>query len=790
MHTPTQAVYQFGQFQVNAASGELFKNGRRVKLQEQPFRLLVVLLENAGEVVTREELRSRIWPKDTFVDFEGSLRVAVRKLREALGDDADNPRFIETIPKRGYRFLSSGVRSGEATAAIGAAESAAARSGARGEYIAAVGGGSDISRLRSGRWILSAVAAFVAIAATTWLLVHRPRRVLTERDTIVLADFANSTGNSVFDGSLRQGLAVQLEQSPFLSIVSDEEVTQTLHLMDLPAEAKLTPDITRQICQRTGSAADLEGSISQVGTQFLLTIRAVDCSDGRSLASSEARATDVNHVLEALGNVSSDIRNRLGESLSTVRQFNKPLEQATTPSLEALMAFSSGIKVINSRGSYAAIPFFQHAIELDPQFALAYAYLGIMENDILEPTKAGEYERRAYELRNRTSEVEKYSITATYEMEDTGNLDKAADACQLWAQAYPRAFHPHDLLAGAILPVMGQYERAADEASEAMRLNPDFPIAYVQRILNLLALNRIEEAKATYAQALQRKLSNPLLNIAAYQISFFQSDAAGMAQQVAKTEGVPGFEDQLLNLEGDTAAYFGRLGEAREDTQRAIDSSRAAGQSEAPLTYSITSGLREAWFGNRREALKRVSAGLRARSPRDALYLAALAFAYAGETRQAQVIADDLTKLFPEDTIVQFNFLPTLRAKLALEKADPSTAIADLKAATDELGVSTHSPFNWTAMYPTYVRGEAYLAAHRGPEAVSQFQKILDHRGIVLNQPVAVLAQLGLARAYAVQGDHAKARRAYEQFLALWKHADPDIPILKQANIEYLRLKR
>jgi serine/threonine protein kinase/tetratricopeptide (TPR) repeat protein len=638
-------------------------------------------------------------------------------------------------------------------------------------------------------WSLIAAAALAALTAASYFY-FRPGPKLTDKDTIVLADFTNRTSDSVFDGTLRQGLSVQLEQSPFLNIISDQQIQQTLRMMDKKPDAQLTSELGRELCLRTGSTVVLDGSIAQIGTQYLLTLKAVNCASGASLASTETTATDKNHVLEALGKVSTEIRNKLGESLSTVQKLDTPLEQATTPSLEALKAFSSGIKVINITGSDAAIPFFKHAIELDPKFALAYAYLGIMENDVLEPSKAVEYQRKAYELRERTSQVEKYSITATYEKEVTGNIEKAIEACQLWIQAYPRAYHPHDLLAGAILPNIGQYERAVNEANEATRLNPTFPVAYAQRIFSYIALNRIDEAKATFAEALARKLKNPLLNIGLYQIAFLQNDATGMAEQTANARGQPGFEDQLIYLEADTAAYSGRLRDARELSRRAMDSAERARRKDAPLIYYATSGLREAWLGNAEEARHGVALALRGSETRDVLYFAALAFAYSGEHTQAQTLVGSLGKKFPEDTIVQFNYLPTLRAKIALDQGNSSEAIERLKAAAPyELGMSTSSPFTWTAMYPVFVRGEAYLAAHQGREAAAEFQKILDQRGISLNQPIRALAHLDLARAYLLQADTAKAKAGYQDFLTLWKDADPDIPILKEAKAEYAKLK-
>jgi serine/threonine protein kinase/tetratricopeptide (TPR) repeat protein len=662
--------------------------------------------------------------------------------------------------------------------------------------VAQSGTGNRARRL----WTVVSTAAFLAVLSATGYFYFRRGPKLTNKDTIVLADFTNRTGDPVFDGTLRQGLNVQLEQSPFLNIVSEQEVQQILRMMGKKSDTKLTPEVAREICQRTSSAVVLDGSIARIGSQYLLTLDAVNCASGASVAGAEATASDENHVLEALGKVATDIRNRLGESLSTVQRFDAPLEQATTPSLEALKALSSGIQVINTGGSDAAIPFFKRAIELDPKFALAYAYLGIMENDILEPGKAVEYQRKAYELRERTSEVEKYSITATYEMQATGNIAKAIDACQLWIQAYPRAFHPHDLLAGAILPVIGQYQEAARQASEAIRLNPDFPIAYAQRMFAEISSNRIDEAKATYAQAVHRQLKNPMLDVALYQIAFLQHDTSGMAQQVAKNQGLAGFENQFLYMEADTAAYSGHLREARQLTRLAIDSAEASGVKDALSIYSATSALREAWFGNEDEARRRATLAVRGSSLRDVLYLAALAFTYSGEVGRAQTLADDLAKQFPEDTLVQFNFLPTLRARIALDKGNAAEAVEQLRpAAPYELGLSTQSPFNWAAMFPVFVRGEAYLAARQGREAAAELQKIFDHPGIVLNGPIGALAHLQLGRSYALEAQslqgadadaaRAKARAAYQDFLTLWKNADPDIPVLRQAKAEYARLQ-
>jgi len=641
------------------------------------------------------------------------------------------------------------------------------------------------------RWAISgAIILVIGLTLGGWLFFSRRAHALTDKDTIVLADFTNTTGDTVFDGTLRQGLSVQLEQSPFLSIVSDQRIHQTLQMMGQKPDAKLTPEIARGLCQRTASAAVLDGSIAQIGTHYLLTVKAANCVSGESLTSTEAQASDKNHVLDALGKTASEIRNKLGESLSTVQRFDTPLEQATTPSLEALRAFSSGRKVESTEGDAAAIPFFKHAIELDPSFAMAYASLGLMYVDIGESSIGADYTRKAYELRDRTSEAEKYFIAARFHKVVTGNMEKAEQSCKLWIQAYPRSDMPQDTLSGAIYPAVGKYEKGVEAGREAIRLNPDFFASYALLMFNYISLNRLEEAKVTYKQALERKVKNPFFDVPLYQIAFLQNDAVGMAQQVARSAGTPGAEDELLGLEAETAAYYGRLRDAREFSRRAMDSAERAQEKESAATYSALSGLREALFGNAEEARRRATLAIGRSAGRDLQYGAALALAYAGDEGRVQALTDDLGKRFPEDTIVRSNYLPTLRAKLAVSRGNVSEAIESLRAATPyELGQTTASTYGWTALYPVFVRGEAYLAAHQGSEAAVEFQKILDHPGIVLNEPIRALAHLQVGKAYAMQGDTAKAKAAYQDFLLLWKDADSDIPILIAAKSEYAKLK-
>jgi tetratricopeptide (TPR) repeat protein len=649
-----------------------------------------------------------------------------------------------------------------------------------------------VGRRHGIRWIVGVPAALVlaALAAGGYSYLHRTPK-LTDKDTIVLADFSNTTGDPLFDDTLRQGLSAQLEQSPFLSIISDQQIQQTLEMMGQKPDAKLTPEIARELCQRAGSTAVLDGSIAQIGTQYLLTLKAVNCVSGESLASTEAQAKDKNHVLDALGKIASEMRSRLGESIGTVQKFDTPLAQATTPSLEALKVFSSGRKVLGTTGSAAAIPFFKHAIELDPKFALAYAMLGRVYGDIGESGVAADYSRKAYELRDRTSEAEKYLITASFHIAVTGDMEKAEQNCELWLQTYPRSDIARTFLSGIIYPPLGKYEKAAEEGKEAVRLNPDFPVSYDVLMASEIALNRLDEAKATFGQAVDRKLdSSSFLHVAAYQMAFLQKDPAGMAKQVAWSADKPGIGDELLSLEADTAAYFGRLREAREFSRQAMDSAEQEKEKEAAATYSVLSGLREALFENAKEARRDANLAMKLSAGRDVQYGAALALSYAGGDRRAKTLIDGLNKRLPDDTLVQLNYLPTLRAKSALSRENASEALESLRAtAPYELGMTTSSSFGWTAMYPVYVRGEAHLAAHQAIEAAVEFQKILDHSGIVVNEPIGALAHLQIGRAYAMQADTAKAKAAYQDFLTLWKDADPDIPILIAAKSEYAKLK-
>jgi DNA-binding winged helix-turn-helix (wHTH) protein/tetratricopeptide (TPR) repeat protein len=779
-------VFSFADFSLDLRARELRRNGIRMKLAGQPFAVLATLLEHPGEVVTREELRAHLWQKETFVDFDHSLNVAINKLRETLCDSAEQPHFIETIPRTGYRFIGpvaeSSTKEQEKEWEGDSGRSAKAEEAET---------GTDLRK----RWVLlvGATVVVAALALAGYLYFRRAPK-LTDKDTIVLADFANSTGDPVFDDTLRQGLAVQLAQSPFLSLISDERIQQMLKLMAKPADARLTPEVSREICQRTASAAVLDGSIASLGSLYVLTLRAKDCRSGDVLDEEQVQAARKEDVLNVLSQIASRFRTRVGESLSTVKSHDTPLAEATTPSLEALKAYSAGWQASFLSGSAAAVPLLKRAIEIDPNFASAYAALGRMYGDIGESALSAENTSRAYQLRDRASDQERFFISLTYDLQVTGNLEKAEQTCDLWVQAYPRAWLPHGLLSGGIYNTLGKYEKSVDEAKLAIGIDPDFSVGYSILAGSYLALGRTGEAGNTLQRASGRKLDIPDFHIQRYAIAFLKDDKAGMEREVAESREKPGVDDWMANGEGFVAAYSGHLEEARRMSQRAADLARKADRRETEALYETDSAVREGLFGNASTARQRAEDALELSRSRDVEYGAAFALALSGDSSRSQTLTDDLSRRFPEGTIVRFTYLPTLRALLALKRSQPANAVELLQTTIPYEGGTTiegGSEFLLGAgnLYPAYVRGLAYLAAHQGAEAAAEFEKILDHRGIVVCDPIGALARLQLGRASAMSGDRSKATSAYKDFLALWKYADADIPILKQAQAEYAKLQ-
>jgi len=640
-------------------------------------------------------------------------------------------------------------------------------------------------------WKVLVPAAVVVVAAlVAGGLYFRSRHAapLTEKDTVVLADFTNTTGDAVFDGTLRQGLSSQLEQSPFLNLLSDERVAQTLALMAQPKDARFTRELAREVCQRTASAASIEGSISSLGSQYVVGLKAVNCRSGDVLANEQATANGKEQVLKELGEAATKMRVKLGESLASVQRYDAPAENVTTPSLEALQAYSLGYQAqMVKRDNAAAIPLLLRAVSLDSNFAMAYARLGTNYGNLGQTARAAENTRKAYELRERVSEREKLYITSHYEDYVTGNIEAARKAYELWAQTYPRdAIPPGNL--SAINGALGDYDKALAAAQEALKLDPGSGLSYTNLVAAYSNVNRLDEARATAQEAQAHNLDNPANHQILYSIDFLQHNAAGMDREAAGLMGKPGFEDVMLYGESDTAAYGGRFSKARELTRRASESAQRADEKETAAGYQAESAMREALVGNMSLARRQAQAALTLSTGRDAEAVSAIALGLAGDAAQATRLAADLANRFPEDTIVQFSYLPTIHAATALQGGSASKAIEALvPVAPYELGTAVGS-FNY-ALYPVYLRGEAYLAAHQGSAAAIEFQKILDHPSIVGNEPIGALAHLGLARAYTLSGDTAKARTAYQDFLKLWKDADPGIPILVAAKSEYAKLK-
>ena len=634
--------------------------------------------------------------------------------------------------------------------------------------------------------ILVPVLALVVVAGTIgfvkWRSTRRPS--LTEKNTIVLADFTNTTGESLFDGTLKQALAIQLEQSPYLRLLPDQRVRSTLKLMDRTPNTRLDTDTAREVCLRSNSNVLLSGSISSVGTHYMIGLRALDCHTGDTLASVASEAENRDAVLKRLGQAGDELREKLGESLASVQRYNKPLYQATTSSLEALQAFTEGRALQWQKGDEASIPFHKRAVELDPNFARAYASLGMAYQNVGEASMAQQSFTRAFELRDRVSERERYYIEACYYSFATGELLKANQTYREWIAAYPDDYVPY-----ANLPLnqvaMAEYDKVLETARQALRLNPESGAGYGQLLNGYFAMERMDEAKAAYDKAVALHKDNEWFHEQRYYLAFLQHDEAAMQQQAEWARGRPEDAAPMLMAESETAAYHGELSKARDLVQRAGERAKETQNLEMAASIMTQGAAREAEFGNREVARKQAAEALALKAGRDQMIGAAIAFASAGDEAGARKLADKLNQGFPLDTIVQTYWLPTIHASIALQRNDAQAAIRALeKASLYELGNQ-----GFGILYPVYVRGLSYLKAKQAEQAAGEFKKILAHRGIAKNSPLAALSQLQLARALAMTGDTVAARKSYQDFLAEWKNADADIPLLQQAKSEYAKLQ-
>jgi len=769
----------FRDFELDLTSGELHKDGQKVSLPPKAFGVLRSLVERPGEVVTREDLRARLWMADTFVEFDDSLNHAVKKLREALEDRADEPRYIETLPKYGYRFIADVAEADTAEAPV--AEAGPARS------------------------ILGKAAVVVAVLIVAVLIANnvyrrsRPAERLTEKDTVLLVDFLNTTLNPVFDDTLKQALSISLSQSPFLNVLSENKVIATSRMMGRPEGKRITPDMASELCERAGAKAYIAGSIVSLGYQYVVGLKAVNCANGDTLAQDQASAASKEKVLDALSVAAAKLRSELGESLSTVQKFDVPLQQATTSSLEALRAYSLGRKEAGAQGPRVALPYDQRAIQFDPNFAMGYFAVGYDYFILGEVGRASEYFSKAFEFSGQVSEREKLTIAAAYYQSVTGNLDEAAQIYKEQIAIYPREYRAYLDLA-IVYGQQGQYEDAVAAAREAIRLAPDDAASYGVLSYDLIASQRIDEAKQAIEQAQARKLDDLVLRQVLYALAFLENDPSAMEEQAAWFTGKATVENSGLSLESDTAAYTGHLRRARELTVQSVDSAVRNGHKESAAIWQANAALREAGFGNTHESRRIAGEALKLLPSGQVVETeAALALAMTGDTVRPASLAQDLSRRFPLDTQLQSLWLPTIQAQLALDKKEPTVALANLQVTVPVDRAAIQFLANVSCLFPIYVRGEAYLAAGNGVAALTEFQKILDHNGIVWNCWTGALAHLGVARANALRArtsrgadaDAARVRAlaAYKDFLTLWEDADPDIPILKEAKAEYAKLQ-
>jgi eukaryotic-like serine/threonine-protein kinase len=630
-------------------------------------------------------------------------------------------------------------------------------------------------------WVIAAALLLSAGIAGTSYWRSRENRKLTEKDSILLADFVNTTGDPVFEGTLKQALAVQLEQSPYLNIVPDQTVRKALRFMGRAPDERVTGSVAREICERENISAMLGGSIAALGSQYVVAIDAINCATGDALAREQVTAASKETVLPAVGKAASSLRGKLGESLSSVQKFNTPVTEATTSSLEALKAYAAADEMRNGGGEAESIPLFQHAIELDPNFAMAHARLAAVYSNVGEEDKSLEQARKAFDLRERVSDRERFYITDHYYTAN-GDIEKDKENLELAVKAYPNDSTAFGNLALEYNLYYADFAKAIAIANECARLEPNAPFGYFHAALAYMALGRVEEARSILKRAVDAKADNLFVHQGLFELAFLSGDNAGMQQELKWSEGKPS-EYLLLNEATSVAAARGQIRKAGELMQRSVQVTERLGFKGTTAVTQAGLALTQAEVGNVAKAKELCTSSSGLANDRGNLELVAVALAMSGEASRAQAITEELTRRFPADTLLRAVSLPTVGALIAMNRKGPNEVIERLQAAAPyELGAAQ-------ALLPIYIRGLAYLQAKRGAEAAAEFQKIVDHRGIVPVFPEHSLARLGLGRAYVMSGDAAKARAAYQDFLALWKDADPDIPILKQAKAEYAKLQ-
>jgi DNA-binding winged helix-turn-helix (wHTH) protein/tetratricopeptide (TPR) repeat protein len=763
-------LYEFGPFRVDADNEVLSRDGQPVTLTPKAFQILLVLVRRSGEVATKDEIMKSVWP-DTFVE-ETNLTRNIFSIRKALGEGVEN-QYIVTVSGKGYRLAEKAVPVLPTELNV----VTAVRSTVEVEV--------EEERKKGGLgWIVAAVAIVVAGAVAGYVSLQRSPGI-TETDTLVIADFSNGTGDPVFDQTLTQGLAVQLEQSPFLQIVSDQRVQHTLQLMGRTGGEHLTPTLAREVCERIGATVMLEGSISTLGNEYVLGLRATRCGTGDLLDVEQATAKTKEQVLDALTQMASHFRRRSGESQRTRRMHDKPLEEGTTASLEALKAFSAGLRASMNESMVAGIPLQQRAVELDPNFALAWAHLALSYADSGQTAPGEEAAKRAYELRNRASDRERFLIEVTYDRIVTGNFERARETCMSWAQAYPRDPVAPGLASGLILQGLGDFDISIKEARKAVALDPDKGPVYTNLAYSYSLEGQMKQATSVVEEASARGFNLPEMLVLQYAIAFANEDTEGMKRAASSAVGKPWAEDWMTQFEALAAADRGQICLARQLSRKARQLAISVGQPERAAGYESGFAVDEALFGYLKEAIRAATEALQVSRARDVEYTAALAFGLAGDVKQSDALRKDLHDRFPEDTAVNRIYLPVLSAVLALDHGKAEEAVEDLQVTTTgEMAMVGDGSAMLGNVHSPYIRGEALFRAGRVPEGLAEFQKLVDHPGVRFTDPIGSLAHLQLSRGYRLAGNQDNARSEYEKLLRRWADADPDIPIIKEAQRE------
>lgn len=794
MATEPRIFYEFGPFRMDPDKQTLFRENQPVPVTPKAFETPLALVRRSRDVVSKEELLKEVWP-ESFVE-ESNLSQNIFLLRKALGDTSESRRYIVTLPGRGYRFaepVRTVTEQGEALVAQARTRTQIVIEENEAETEQGLKPLPILQKPQASRKLLLSIAAVALLLALGAFFLIRSRRSanLGEKHSILVADFVNTTGDPVFDDTLRQGMVVQLEQSPWLSLVSEDSIRQALGLMGLSPDAALKGQTARQVCERTGSFAVLEGSIRPFGSGYVLDFRSTDCRTGENIDDEQAQVSRKEDALDAVTRMARGFRSRVGESEAALLKHDTPLAEATTPSLEALKAYSLGRKVEASQGDEPAIPFYQRAIEIDPNFAMAYASLGLNYGSSGSSALAAENVTRAYELRDRASDKERLFITAYYFGRATGNQEKAQQVCNEWARTYPREYLPHAFLAGFIDLVLANYKGAVEEARKTIELNPDDGVGYYLLGYNSLYVDDLQDAEIAVHTAAERNIDQVRMATLRFDLAYMKSDAAGMQREVESAQAHPEFEDWILDRQAFAEASQGRLKNAISLSRRAVALALQGGRREQAAVFETRAALWEAFFEDSIEAKRTAAAAQALAGNREVNYGAALALALSDDSTKAEKLANDLEKSYPEDTSVMFSYLPVIRAAVAMHHGEPLKAIDELQVSVPyETGSPRSSQTGFFgSLYPVFFRGEALLAEHKGTEAAIEFQKILSHRGITIGDPVLVLAHIGLARSYALSGESAKARAQYQEFFALWSGADPDIPALKQARAEFGNLR-